>query len=213
MASENHDNSSLNQTASENHENSSSRRELHPWECMGPQVYPVLDASGWTFHQVPECEICESQTYNLACNDCRIRLCDECVRRGSRCVCFYVDTDDTSFATRSDSESLRPDHQQHSPATHDRAVRPEPMALTAEAVTRHVSSFNPLRLRLYNRSTPRAPTIETMEYDTFHRYHALRRRAASIGVRLSFGSSTNSSHVTHGTSEPESEAESEVVDV
>ena len=84
-------------------------------------------------------------------------------------------------STVTHDRAVRLDHRQHSPAgtvSHDRAARPEPMALTVEAVRRHSSSFTPLML--YDRSAPRARTIETMEHETLHRYHALRRLSASM---------------------------------
>ena len=50
--------------------------------------------TGISHHEVPKCEVCNNDTYCLACKVCGIRLCSVCVADGFGCMCVYGITPD-----------------------------------------------------------------------------------------------------------------------
>ena len=55
---------------------------------------------------MPQCEVCQEDTYNLACQRCRLRICNACRSRGHLCACYdefgnYIgyDSDEESWYT------------------------------------------------------------------------------------------------------------------
>ena len=83
--------------------------ESHEFPVCGG---PIMEEWGVTAyeipadHQIPECELCQEETYNLACERCKLRICNACSSRGHYCACYdefgnYIgyDSDEDSWYT------------------------------------------------------------------------------------------------------------------
>ena len=65
-------------------------------------------------HEVPRCETCDNECYNLACRKCGLRICDRCWDNGDGCMCpEEIDKENTTVKSPEKIYKVIKERQKH----------------------------------------------------------------------------------------------------